>query len=253
MIEMKKGKEKKEKKYSLVEELKELVGANVKWMSDILNSHDSKGDSSLATALGIGAFSQDKIKQDILSEILELKQLIEWGEAGGADMYFLKSELRRLIQEAAILTRPDLLGLFENLYKYIVEVKKKEIGVKLEEAEVVVVAGRGVKKKEDLAMLEELAKLLGGVVGCTRPLAADLKWFPIWVGMSGVTIKPKLYIGVGVSGQVQHVAGIRDSKVIVAINIDPNAPIFEHVDYGIVGDLYKVVPKLIEELKKVKK
>lgn len=127
MIEMKKGKDKKEKKYSLVEELKELVGANVKWMSDILNSHDSKGDGSLATALGIGAFSQDKIKQDILSEILELKQLIEWGEAGGADMYFLKSELRRLIQEAAILTRPDLLGLFENLYKYIVEVKKKEL------------------------------------------------------------------------------------------------------------------------------
>lgn len=135
----------------------------------------------------------------------------------------------------------------------LMEVKAKEVGAKLEEAEVVVVAGRGVKRREDLGMLEELAKVLGGVVGCTRPLSADLGWFPTWVGMSGVTIRPRLYIGVGVSGQVQHVAGIRDSKIIVAVNIDPNAPIFEYVDYGIVGDLYKVIPRLIEEIKKIKK
>ncbi|MBO8181528.1 MAG: electron transfer flavoprotein subunit alpha/FixB family protein [Archaeoglobus sp.] len=131
----------------------------------------------------------------------------------------------------------------------VLEVKEKEKGVGLEDADIVVVAGRGVKKKEDLSLVEELAKALGGVMGVTRPLSADLHWMPVWVGMSGIAVKPKLYVGVGVSGQIQHVAGIRNSKVIVAINIDQNAPIFEHADYGIVGDLYQVVPKLVEMLK----
>ena len=132
----------------------------------------------------------------------------------------------------------------------VLELKKKEFkGVRLEEADVVVVAGRGVKKKEDVAMLEELAQLLGGVVSYTRPLAFDLKWSPTWTGMSGVIIKPRLYIGVGVSGAIQHVAGIRDSKIIVAINTDPDAPIFKVADYGIVGDLYAVVPELVKKLK----
>jgi len=131
----------------------------------------------------------------------------------------------------------------------VLEVRSKEAGLGLEGAEVVVVAGRGVKKKEDLSMLEELAEALGGAVGVTRPLSADLHWAPSWVGMSGVAVKPKLYVGVGVSGQIQHIAGVRDSKTIVAINSDANAPIFEHADYGIVGDLYAVVPKLLEKIK----
>jgi electron transfer flavoprotein alpha subunit len=134
----------------------------------------------------------------------------------------------------------------------VVEVRSKEVGLRLEDAEVVVVAGRGVKKKEDLSMLEELAEVLGGAVGVTRPLSADLHWAPNWVGMSGVAVKPKLYVGVGVSGQIQHIAGVRDSKTIIAINSDPNAPIFEHADYGIIGDLYAVVPKLLEKIKEYK-
>jgi electron transfer flavoprotein alpha subunit len=131
----------------------------------------------------------------------------------------------------------------------VLEVRQKERLAEIEDARVVVVAGRGVKKKEDLSIVEELAKIFGGVVGVTRPLSADLHWAPTWVGMSGIAVKPDLYIGVGVSGQIQHIAGIRNSKFILAINIDPNAPIFEHADYGIVGDLYKVVPKLVEMLK----
>jgi electron transfer flavoprotein alpha subunit len=131
----------------------------------------------------------------------------------------------------------------------ILEIREKEVGEGFEDADIIVVAGRGVKKKEDLSLIEELARLLGGVAGVTRPLSADLHWAPNWIGMSGIPVKPKLYIGVGVSGQIQHIAGIRNSKIIMAINIDPQAPIFEHADYGIIGDLYKVVPKMIEILK----
>jgi len=132
----------------------------------------------------------------------------------------------------------------------VLDFKKKELkGARLEEADVVVVAGRGFRRREDVAMLEELARLLGGVVGYTRPLAYDLKWADRWVGMSGVVVKPRLYVGVGVSGAIQHVAGIRDSKVIVAVNRDPDAPIFKVADYGIVGDLYTVVPELVKKLK----
>jgi len=136
----------------------------------------------------------------------------------------------------------------------VVERKKKEVvGVRLEEAPIIIAGGRGLKSKEDFKLLEELAKVLGGQVGCTRPIAADYGWFTNWIGISGVKIKPKLYIAVGISGAIQHTAGIMDSKIIVAINKDEEAPIFKAADYGIVGDLYKVVPALTEAFKKLLK
>jgi electron transfer flavoprotein alpha subunit len=122
--------------------------------------------------------------------------------------------------------------------------------VKIEEAEYLVCCGRGLEKKEDEAMLKEFAKVFGGQVGCSRPLVEDRKWFSEWVGLSGHKVKPKLYIACGISGVIQHVAGIRDSKIIVAINKDPEAPIFEIADYGVVGNLYEVLPALQEALKK---
>jgi electron transfer flavoprotein alpha subunit len=128
---------------------------------------------------------------------------------------------------------------------------KPKATVNLNAARKIVCAGRGIANKEDLGMVSELAQLLGAEVGCSRPLAEGLDWLPRerYIGVSGAMIKPDLYLGVGVSGQVQHTVGMSDSRVVVTINKDDQAPIFAHTDYGIVGDLYKVVPALIEALK----
>jgi len=128
----------------------------------------------------------------------------------------------------------------------------KTEGVNVEDAEIIVSCGRGFKKKEDIKLVEELAEVIKGrTVGCSRPIAADLKWLSEdhWIGLSGHKVKPKLYIAAGISGQIQHIAGMRDSGIIVAINKDPEALIFKSADYGIVGDLYEVIPKLTEVIK----
>ena len=124
--------------------------------------------------------------------------------------------------------------------------------VNVEEAEIIVSCGRGFKNKDDIRYANQLAEILKGkTIGCSRPIAADLKWLSEdhWIGLSGHKVKPKLYIAAGISGQIQHIAGMRDSGIIVAINKDPEALIFKSADYGIVGDLYEVLPKLAIALK----
>lgn len=132
--------------------------------------------------------------------------------------------------------------------------EKPRVGVPLDKAEIVVAVGRGFKKKEDLKLAYELAEILGGVVGATRPLAADLKWMEeeVWIGISGVRVAPKVLMVVGASGQQQFSAGIMDSKIVIAVNNDSSAPIFEHADYGVVMDLYQFLPALIKKLKEAK-
>lgn len=133
------------------------------------------------------------------------------------------------------------------------EVKKNEGEISLTEAELVVSAGRGMKGPENWGMIEELAKELGAATACSRPVA-DIGWRPHHehVGQTGIAVAPNLYIAIGISGAIQHLAGVNRSKVIVVVNTDPEAPFFKAADYGIVGDAFTVVPKLIEAVKKLK-
>ena len=133
------------------------------------------------------------------------------------------------------------------------EVKKVEGVTPLTEADLVVSAGRGLKGPENWNIIEDLAKAIGASTACSRPVA-DMEWRPHneHVGQTGVAIRPNLYIAIGISGAIQHLAGVNGSKVIVVINKDPEAPFFKAADYGIVGDAFEVVPKLTEAVKKVK-
>ena len=125
--------------------------------------------------------------------------------------------------------------------------------VDLTKADVIVAVGRGIKSKDNLALAEKLAEVLGGDLAASRPIC-DAEWLPIdrQIGSSGQTVAPKLYVALGISGAIQHLVGMKNSGTIVAINKDPEAPIFDIADYGIAGDLFEAVPVLTEEIKKIK-
>ncbi|HXB40250.1 MAG TPA: electron transfer flavoprotein subunit alpha/FixB family protein [Bacteroidia bacterium] len=125
--------------------------------------------------------------------------------------------------------------------------------IPLPEAELVVSAGRGLKGPENWGMIEELAKAIGATTACSRPVA-DMHWRPHHehVGQTGIAIRPNLYIAIGISGAIQHLAGVNGSKTIVVINTDKEAPFFKSADYGIIGDAFEVIPKLTEAIKKLK-
>lgn len=135
----------------------------------------------------------------------------------------------------------------------VVAVNKVSGEVPLSEADIVVSGGRGLKGPENWGLVTELAQLLGAATACSRPVA-DIHWRPHHehVGQTGLAIAPNLYIAIGISGAIQHLAGVNRSKTIVVINKDPEAPFFKAADYGIVGDAFEVVPKVIEAVKKIK-
>ena len=136
---------------------------------------------------------------------------------------------------------------FSTLAEMLEQAHAEQQGPSIEDADVIVAGGRGLGESEKFALAEELAKALGGAVAATRAVV-DAGWYPYsaQVGQTGKTVSPKLYVALGISGAIQHKVGMQGSNVIVAINKDPNAPIFEYSDLGVVGDLHEIVPKLSE-------
>ena len=171
------------------------------------------------------------------------------------------SKVLTVLQNAFGLKENPVSGTEENANVSVGESKIKVLNVQhassdkidLKEAEIVVSAGRGMKGPENWGMIEDLAKTLGAATACSKPVA-DIGWRPHHehVGQTGKAISPKLYIAIGISGAIQHLAGVNSSKTIVVINPDAEAPFFKSADYGIVGDAFEVVPKLTEEIKKFK-
>jgi electron transfer flavoprotein alpha subunit len=141
----------------------------------------------------------------------------------------------------------------DSVTKIVKIINRERNKVNLEDAEIIVAGGRGVGKKENFKIIEELAEAIGAEIGGSR-VTVELNWIPQdqQVGQTGKTVTPKLYIACGISGAIQHLVGMENSDIIVAINKDPVAPIFNVAHYGIVGDLHKVIPALIDEIKKVK-
>ena len=160
---------------------------------------------------------------------------------GGGGIGARSRSSRRRSRPATIRTKP--LELF----------RESQRAVDLTAADIIVSVGRGIKEAENIPIVQKLADALGAELAASRPIC-DNGWLPMerQVGSSGQTVAPKMYVAVGISGAIQHLVGMKGSKTIVAINKDPNAPIFEVADYGIVGDLFQVVPALVEEIKKAK-
>jgi electron transfer flavoprotein alpha subunit len=214
----------------------------------------------LAASLGVSAITDAKSFNQI-DESLEITHLI----FGGGAIRIEKANTPVMVMTQgpsvceALPEKPGTTGEVENLEfvepawkTTLVERKPKPpASVNLSVAKTVVCAGRGVSKKEDLDMVFELASLLGGEVAATRPLTEGLDWLPRerYIGVSGATVKPDLYLSVGVSGQAQHTVGITESRVIVAVDKDKEAPIISQSDYYFVGDLYQFVPAMVEALK----
>lgn len=218
---------------------------------------------ALATQMGY-PFTTDCIAVEIVDGQVRATRQVYDGKLDAqvrlteADSYMLTMRSGACPAEASDLAaevermEPPLASQPE--YRKFIEYIEAAIGdVDITKADVIVGVGRGIREQTNMPMIEELAKALGGVVACSRPIV-DANWLTKdrQVGSSGKTVKPKLYIAIGISGAFQHIAGMKSSDTIIAINKDPNAPIFNEADYGIVDDLFKVVPVLKNKILELK-
>lgn len=220
------------------------------------NTFQGKGlGPVLAVKLGIG----------IVTEVVDLPEGNIVKKKGFSNKAFVTIEMTK--QKNVLAITPNAFGLHESPvsaevspYEAVnsdkithVSYDKESDGIPLPDAEIVVSAGRGLKGPENWGIIEEMANVLGAGTACSKPVS-DAGWRPHseHVGQTGITISPNLYFAIGISGAIQHLAGVSSSKKIVVINTDPEAPFFKAADYGIVGDAFDVVPKLTEALKSVK-
>lgn len=220
------------------------------------NTFQGKGlGPVLAVKLGIG----------IVTEVVDLPEGNIVKKKGFSNKAFVTIEMTK--QKNVLAITPNAFGLHESpvsaevsSYEAVnsdkithVSYDKESDGIPLPDAEIVVSAGRGLKGPENWGIIEEMANVLGAGTACSKPVS-DAGWRPHseHVGQTGITISPNLYFAIGISGAIQHLAGVSSSKKIVVINTDPEAPFFKAADYGIVGDAFDVVPKLTEALKSVK-
>ncbi|TRM77537.1 electron transfer flavoprotein subunit alpha [Sulfolobus sp. B5] len=204
-----------------------------------------------------------RLKLPIITDVLSIKldgnkAMINRSAYSGMGIAVIETELPLVMTVASTQLQPkqiepsiEKVKLKEGRIKVIGR-KSTSSGANISTADIVVGVGRGIQNKENIKYAEELATALGGVVGGSRPVAAELGWVPEdrQIGLSGLRIRPKLYIALGISGQPQHIAGIRDSKIIVAVNTDKNTPILENADYLIVADAVAFCKAMLKKLGK---
>lgn len=240
-----------------------IAEAAKKENADVIVLSNSFSGKGLAPRIAV------KLNAGLVDGAVELPQLdagkFQVKKTAFSGKAFAITELSSAVKVIAL--NPNAFGVKDNAADITIEVFSPELKpsdltaivkevvratnkISLPDAELVVSAGRGLKGPENWGMIEELAALLGAATACSKPVS-DADWRPHaeHVGQTGIAISPNLYIAIGISGAIQHLAGVSSSKVIVVINKDPEAPFFKVADYGIVGDAFEVVPKLIEALK----
>ncbi len=219
---------------------------------------------SLAAQLNI-PLATDCIGIEIKGENFSLTRQIYGGKVNAEVSFLKKGPYMMTIRAGAfpVLEKPDLSGEViriqspltdEALARRFIQYVEAAAGeVDITQADILVSVGRGIKEPGNIPMVKELADALGGALACSRPVV-DKKWLPksCQVGTSGKTVKPKVYIAIGISGAFQHIAGMKGAGTVIAINKDPKAPIFGVAHYGIVGDLFKIVPVLKDKVKEMK-
>lgn len=242
----------------LISTVAEQIGATVIILSDTSTGKSVLG--RLAARLSAGSLSGAKSLPTIEDGAFRVQKNVFSGKAIAT--YEIKSD-KKVLSVMGNSLQPEAMDATAEVEVMDIEVPASKIKLKevkrvdgivpLPEAELVVSGGRGLKGPENWGVLEELAEVLGATTACSRPVS-DSDWRPHHehVGQTGIAIRPNLYIAMGISGAIQHLAGVSNSKTIVVINKDPEAPFFKAADYGVVADLFDVVPKLTEAVKAFK-